>query len=149
MKKRLLRSLLVLMAISCMTSCGSRKDEGTTMGSKSSVSDAIYEEFDRYSRAVRDYEGKYVCDVGYTSPEGYKYDVYGDIKLPLRIAGPNGENINVSDGDLSEYVVVNQYPEAKTEIKISYTMDEKGNEYEHYPKEISVKEIILYIEKEK
>ncbi len=149
MKKRLVICVLVVTMLVCLNACVGGKVVEIGNEEKRMESRNIYEPYDRYVRPIREYVGLSPSEAGYTSPSGYKYDIYGDIKLPIRIEGPDGEIFAENVEDLCGFIVVEQFPKAKTGIKVSYNTDDEGNEFEHYPKEISVEEIILYIEKEK
>ncbi|MBQ3379624.1 MAG: hypothetical protein IJG50_07165 [Clostridia bacterium] len=85
---------------------------------------------DKYTHHIQNYIGKNVNSIGYTSLGGDYLDAYGDGYLKLNLAAEDGSYIDISDKSiLKQYVVTNQSIAANSEMKYTYSVDSKGNEY--------------------
>ncbi len=87
---------------------------------------------DRYTCYVRNYVGKNLATVGYTSMGGDRMDEYLAARIELCIVTTDGTYVDVEDSDLlQQYVVVRQNYAPNTEIKLTYRKDSKGKEYDN------------------
>ncbi len=107
---------------------------------------SIFPSPDRYTYYVQDYVGKNLASFGYTSLGGDRMEAYGAAYVRLVFLAEDGTYVDIENEDaLKEYVVVDQVPEANTEIKLTYEKDEDGEEYENLVDFQSIEEIDLKV----
>lgn len=103
---------------------------------------------DKYTNYVRNYVGKNLTSVGYTSMGGDRLDEYGKVYLKLVFVGLNGEYIDIQDtSSLSDYMVVAQNITPNTEFKITYQKNSSGEEYSNLIDWQGLSSIELYVVK--
>lgn len=101
---------------------------------------------DKYTFYIRDYVGKNLRAVGYTSLGGDYRDAYGDANIQLVIAPEDGSYIDIEDEgtDLSKYVITGQSIPANTEVQVTYEQGSDGEDY-HWADTQSVTQITLNV----
>lgn len=141
MKKGLSLLLAITMLLS-LAACGAGQQKGTDAADSkdSSIPSAPFSDVtvktspDKYTWYVKNYVGKNLASVGYTSLGGDRMDSYGAGYIQLILLTPNGEYVDIdSEDDLKNWRVVGQSPAANTEIKYTFMVDDEGNEYDSLP----------------
>lgn len=86
---------------------------------------------DKYTTYVRDYVGKNLASVGYTSLAGDYRDTYGETSIQLVIAADDGSYIDFGEDKsvLQNYVITGQNIPANTALTMTFYTDSEGNEY--------------------
>lgn len=85
---------------------------------------------DKYNHYVRNYVGKNLANIGYTSLGGDRRDEYGHGSIKFVLSSNDGSFIDVEDKEsLKQYVVVSQDVSPDTQITYTYSKDEEGKEY--------------------
>lgn len=103
---------------------------------------------DKYTRYVRNYVGKNLASVGYTSLGGDRMDAYGAGYVELVFITPDGAFIDISDSAImQEYVVVAQNYAPNSEIQFIFQKDSKGKEYSNLVDSQTIEQIDLYVVK--
>ena len=101
---------------------------------------------DKYTYYIRDYVGKNLSTVGYTSMGGDRMEQYGNAYMELCIVSIDGRYIDIEDEDtLSQFIVVNQSVEPDTELKLEYKKDSNGEEYRNLIASQSISTIDLVV----
>lgn len=86
---------------------------------------------DKYSAYIRNYVGKNLYTVGYTSLGGDYRDKYGQGSILLNIATEDGSYVDINDkGLMKQYVVTGQSVAPNTQITYTYSKDSDGKEYD-------------------
>lgn len=102
----------------------------------------------KYTHYIRNYVGKNLATVGYTSLGGERLDAYGDARLKLVLVTPDRSVVDIEDIDqLASYVVIAQDIAPNSEMKITYRKDSEGNEYSNLIDSMSHKKITLTLQK--
>lgn len=87
---------------------------------------------DRYTCYVKNYIGKNLATVGYTSMGGDRLDGYLASHIELCLVTNDGTYIDIEDDDLlKQYIITGQNIEPNTEINLIYRKDSNGNEYDN------------------
>jgi len=101
---------------------------------------------DKYTWYVKNYVGKNLASVGYTSMSGNRMDSYGNGYIQLVLLTINGEYIDVANEDeLKNWRVIGQSLNPNTEIKYTYELDSDGEEYDSLISHQNIEEIVLAI----
>lgn len=101
---------------------------------------------DKYTWYMKNYVGKNLAGVGYTSLGGDRMDSYGGGYIELILLTPNGEYIDISnEEELKGWRVVAQSLEPNTEIKYVFECNDEGEEYDHLVSHQNVEEIVLAV----
>lgn len=121
--------------------------DGTTTGNTIPYTPvAIKPAPDRYTTYVRNYVGKNLATVGYTSMGGDRLDEYHAARIELCVVTEDGTYIDIEDSDLlQQYVIIGQNIAPNTEVEIVYQKDSKGNEYDSLVEYSSVSVIDLQV----
>lgn len=103
---------------------------------------------DRYTCYIRNYVGKNLATVGYTSLGGDRLDEYHAARIELCIVTADGTYIDIEDTDLmQQYVVVGQSVAPNTKVTMTYQKDSNGNEYDNLIEFCNVGVIDLQVER--
>ena len=85
---------------------------------------------DRHERYIRNYIGKNLASVGYTTAGGKRMDRYGAAYIELVFATDDFRSVNINDSaEMSKYIIVDQDVAPNTALKMTFVKDSKGNEY--------------------
>lgn len=104
--------------------------DGTLYGDQTEYEPFAEDPSDRYTHYVRNYVGKNLASVGYTSLGGGRLDAYGAGRLQFVFSASDGSAIDVSDEkQLAGYVITGQDIPANSVITYTYMTDSEGNEY--------------------
>ena len=156
---RMSRKLLLLCGVALLlTACGG-KQSGGNQGQSKTLSEqeknastkeresiTIKSSPDKYTWYIKDYVGKNVASVGYTSMGGNRMDSYGDGYLKLILVNEEGNYIDINNEDeMKKYVVADQNIVPNTEMKYTFPKDEEGNEEDTFPESQSYEEIVLLV----
>lgn len=148
MKKLIATILSIVMSIS-LVACG-----GTSAGANESSQNNLLQNNnveiktspDKYTWYMKNYVGKNLAGVGYTSLSGDRMDSYGGGYIELILLTPNGEYIDISnEEELKGWRVVAQSLEPNTEIKYVFECNDEGEEYDHLVFHQNVEEIVLAV----
>lgn len=103
---------------------------------------------DKYTWYIKDYVGKNCASIGYTSLGGDRMDSYGAGLIELIYVSVDGTYIDIeSDDVLQQYYVIAQSLAPNTELKLGFSTDSEGNEYENLVNWQSFEEIVLSVTK--
>lgn len=121
--------------------------DGTTTGNVIPYAPvAIKPAPDRYTAYIRNYVGKNLATVGYTSLGGDRLDEYHAARIELCIVTEDGTYIDIEDSDLlQQYVIIGQNIAPNTEVKIVYQKDSKGKENDNLVDFCSIGVIDLHV----
>lgn len=154
MKKTIALLLAVVMLLS-LAACGTEQHQdtggqtGTTEKNNIPVSTPstnveIKTSPDKYTWYIKNYIGKNLASIGYTSMGGDRMDSYGNGYIQLILRTPNGEYVDIHDeDDLKNWRVIGQSLEPNTEIKYTYQVDSDGEEYDNLIAHQNIEEIVL------
>lgn len=107
---------------------------------------AISTNADRYTRYIRDYVGRNLTQCGYTSIGGDRMDTYGAAYVQLTVVTVNGDFLDLEDEEaLKNWVVVSQNILPNTELKLTYSLDPAGKEYDNLVAHQGIEEILLAV----
>lgn len=99
---------------------------------------------DKYTWYIKNYVGKNLAAIGYTSMGGERLDSYGSGLIELILLTPNGEYVDIhDDNDLKNWRVIGQNLEPNTEIKYTFMVDSEGEEYDNLIAYQNISEIVL------
>lgn len=148
MKKLIATILAIVMSIS-LVACGGTST-GVTESSQNNLLQnnniEIKTSPDKYTWYMKNYVGKNLAGVGYTSLGGDRMDSYGGGYIELILLTPNGEYIDISnEEELKGWRVVAQSLEPNTEIKYVFECNDEGEEYDHLVSHQNVEEIVLAV----
>lgn len=108
----------------------------------------IKESPDKYTQYIKDYTGKNLANVGYTTLGGFRADMYGNAWIKLTPMTKTGKYIDASDKDLlKSYVVSAQDVKPNSALKYSYYTDPTTNKETNMVVRQSISEILLYVKK--
>lgn len=153
MKKILLVILTIVMSV-CVSACGAEEKDKvnneTTVEKETKIEKneevKIKESPDKYTWYLKNYVGKNLASIGYTSLGGDRMDDYGDGYIKLVLVNKEGNYIDIEDEEqLKKYVVVDQNLKPNTEIKYTFQLDEDGNEYDSLVDWQTVEEVVLLV----
>lgn len=103
---------------------------------------------DKYTWYIRNYVGKNLASIGYTSMDGDRYDEYGNAHLELVLVTPDRSVVDIDDEEqLATYVVTAQDIAPNSEMRLAYQKDSKGVEYANLVDSSSYKKIKLTLQK--
>ena len=109
---------------------------------------AIHASPDKYTQYIRNYVGKNLAAVGYTSLGGQRMDAYSHGYIQFVLSATNGAYIDLDDEQqLASYVVVCQDIAPNTEMRLIYRKDSKGNEYSNLVESQSYERITLTLQR--
>lgn len=101
---------------------------------------------DKYTWYMRDYVGRNVAAVGYTSWGGDRMDAYGAGHIKLNFIADDGAYLDPENLDLlKQYVITRQNIAPNTEIRLTFMKDSKGNEYENLVQSQSYESVTLHV----
>lgn len=147
MKKKLL-VVFICSVLLTMTACSSGANTSAGAGEVKDTHEEVSVKTspDKYTWYVKDYVGKNVASLGYTSMGGDRMDSYGEGLLKLVLVNESGKYIDISNEDeLKKYVVVAQNVKPNTEIKYTFETDENGKEYDGLTDSQTVEEVVLFV----
>ncbi len=103
---------------------------------------------DRYTYYIKNYVGKNLANVGYTSLGGTRNDRYGAAYVQFVLVTDDGSYVDPSDeNQLKKYVVIKQDVAPNSVMKLVYLKDSKDNEYSNLVDSQTYERITLYLEK--
>jgi len=103
---------------------------------------------DKYTWYVRSYVGKNAANIGYISWGGDRRDEYGAGNVQLVFNADDGSYLDATDNkQMCQYVVTAQDVEPNTELKLVFSTDENGKEYDNLIESQSVSTIYLTVQK--
>lgn len=103
---------------------------------------------DKYTWYMRNYVGRNVAAIGYTSLSGKRMDAYGEGYIKLNFIADNGAYIDPENAEqLRQYVVTRQDVAPNSVIRLTFMKDSKGNEYSNLVQSQSYESITLYVHK--
>lgn len=103
---------------------------------------------DKYTWYIKNYVGKNCASFGYTSLGEDRFDEYGEGLLKLIFVDPDGTYVNYSSNEtLKEWMVTGQSLEPNTELKLTFELDDEGNEYSNLVDRQNYDEILLSVKK--
>lgn len=155
MKKKLAVVMCGVLTVLCLASCsgggsGSDIQEDAITQEKPSVQEAVTVKTspDKYTWYVKNYKGMNAASVGYASMGGDRRDSYGAANLKIVFVAADGSFLDPEDTEqLSQYVVTGQDLEPNTEIKLTFLLDENGEEYSNLVDVSNYDSIVLSVEK--
>ncbi len=101
---------------------------------------------DKYTFYIRDYTGKNVANIGYTSLGGTRNDQYGDGYIRFMFVTDDGTTLDPKDEEqLKQYVVVSQDVSPNSLLKLTYMKDSKGEEYSNLVESQTYDRITLHV----
>ncbi len=126
-----------------------RRLDGKTSGEKVKAEIvAIKVSPDKYTWYMRNYVGRNVAAIGYTSLGGKRMDAYGEGYIRLNLIADDGAYIDPSNFEqLKQYVVTRQDVAPNTAIRLTFMKDSKGKEYSNLVQSQSCESITLYVHK--
>ena len=126
-----------------------RRLDGKTNGEKVKAEmTAIKVSPDKYTWYMRNYVGRNVAAIGYTSLSGKRMDAYGEGYIKLNFIADNGAYIDPENAEqLRQYVVTRQDVAPNSVIRLTFMKDSKGNEYSNLVQSQSFESITLYVHK--
>ena len=154
MKKTIALLLAVVMLLS-LVACGTAQPQSTagqtgsneksdTPASNPFANVEIKTSPDKYTWYIKNYVGKNLASIGYTSMGGDRMDSYGNGYIQLILRTPNGEYVDIhNEDDLKNWRVIGQSLEPNTEIKYTYQVDSDGEEYDNLIAYQNIEEIVL------
>ena len=117
----------IIIVVLALSMCGCSGGSGST-----SANVTIKTSTDKYTHYVKNYVGKNLATIGYTSWGGERFDKYGEGLLRIIPVTKSGEYIDIEDEEaLQEYVVTDQSYAPNTEIKLTFDKDSDGEEYDN------------------
>lgn len=103
---------------------------------------------DKYTWYVKNYKGMNAASVGYASMGGDRRDSYGAANFKIIFLTNDGSFIDPENTEqLSQYVVTGQDLKPNTEIKLTFLLDENGEEYSNLVDVANYDSIVLSVEK--
>lgn len=103
---------------------------------------------DKYTWYIRSYVGKNAANIGYISWGGDRRDEYGAGNVQLVFNADDGSYLDATDNkQMCQYVVTAQDVEPNTELKLVFSTDENGKEYDNLIESQSVSTIYLTVQK--
>lgn len=101
---------------------------------------------DRYTAYIYDYVGRTLAQCGYVSMAGKLMQQYGSAYVHLAVYAEDGSYVDIQDADtLKNYVVTRQSISPNIELKMVYSKDSDGNEYDNLIDTQNIEEIELYV----
>jgi len=101
---------------------------------------------DKYTWYIKNYVGKNMASIGYTSMGGDRMDTYGNAYVRLALVSTNGDYVDIENEEvLRNWVVVAQNILPNTELKLTYQLDSDGNEYDNLISHQCIEEILLAV----
>ena len=153
--KKTIALLLAAVILLSLAACGAKQPQSTggqtesNEKSDTSVSNPfanveIKTSPDKYTWYIKNYVGKNLASIGYTSMGGDRMDSYGNGYIQLILRTPNGEYVDIhNEDDLKNWRVIGQSKEPNTEIKYTYQVDSDGKEYDNLISYQNIEEIVL------
>lgn len=144
-------AMLLIIGTMVFTGCSTQKGEQNTASiPNQSANDqgSIKQSPDKYTWYVKNYVGSNLANVGYVSLGGDLRDYYGASNVKIVVISTDGSYVDISSKDaLKEYVVTKQNIKPNTEVKLTFDVDEDGEEYDNLVKSSSVDSIVLLVKK--
>ena len=155
--KKTITLLLAFAMLLSLAACGSEQhpvqgtesssivnEEPSTNGLPNNVE--ITTSPDKYTWYIKNYVGKNMASIGYTSMGGDRMDTYGNAYVRLALVSTNGDYVDIENEELlRNWVVVAQNILPNTELKLTYQLDSDGNEYDNLISHQSIEEILLAV----
>lgn len=140
--------ILALALGACGGGAGSQTAEGNPVPAQTQDVTAIKPSPDKYTWYVKSYAGMNAASVGYEAIDGFRHEAYGAGNLKIIYVAANGAYIDpCNEEQLKEYVVTGQNIEPNTEIKYTFEVDDKGEEYDNLVSFQTIDEIVLSVAK--
>ena len=155
--KKTITLILVFATLLSLTACGGERSPVQNVDSSSIVNEEpsanmqssnveIKTSPDKYTWYIKNYVGKNMASIGYTSMGGDRMDTYGNAYVRLALVSTNGDYVDIENEEvLRNWVVVAQNILPNTELKLSYQLDSDGNEYDNLISHQSIEEILLAV----
>lgn len=155
--KKTITLLLAFVMLFSLAACGRERPPVQDMESHSVVNEEpstnapssnveIKTSPDKYTWYIKNYVGKNMASIGYTSMGGDRMDTYGNAYIRLALVSTNGDYVDIeNEEDLRNWVVVAQSILPNTELKLTYQLDSDGNEYDNLISHQSIEEILLAV----
>lgn len=155
--KKVTALLLTIVMLLSFTACSSDLPQSTDMQAGTVSKDdtptstpannvEIKPSPDKYTWYIKNYVGKNMASIGYTSMGGDRMDTYGNAYVRLALVSTNGDYVDIEDDDvLKNWVVVAQNILPNTELKLTYQLDSEGNEYDNLIAHQSIEEVLLAV----
>lgn len=103
---------------------------------------------DKYTWYIKNYVGMNLANVGYVSLGGDLRDSYGAANIKIVPVSTDGTYVDVSNEEaLQEYTVTGQNLKPNTEVKLEFSLDENGEEYDNLVSCSSIDDIVLTVKK--
>ena len=152
--KKLISLLLSFAILLSLTACSNNQTNNTGVETNGTENNIIVQQDnieiktspDKYTWYVKNYVGKNLASVGYTSMGGDRMDSYGNGYIQLILVTPDGEYVDIlNEDDLKGWRVIGQNLSPNTEIKYVYETDSEGEEYDSLIAHQNIEEIVLAI----
>jgi len=152
--KKIISLLLALTLSLSLTACTNSKTNNTDNDADSTENNENFQTEsieiktspDKYTWYVKNYVGKNLASVGYTSMGGDRMDTYGNGYIQLVLLTTTGEYVDIeNEEELKNWRVINQSLSPNTEIKYTYELDSEGEEYDSLIAHQNIEEIVLAI----
>lgn len=155
--KKTITLLLAFAMLFSLAACGRERPPVQDMESHSVVNEEpstnapssnveIKTSPDKYTWYIKNYVGKNMASIGYTSMGGDRMDTYGNAYIRLALVATNGDYVDIENEEvLKNWVVVAQNVFPNTELKLTYQLDSDGNEYDNLISHQSIEEILLAV----
>ena len=152
--KKLISLLLTFTMLLSLCACGDSQTNSTDNETAETENNIIIQPDnieiktspDKYTWYVKNYVGKNLASVGYTSMGGDRMDSYGNGYIQLVLLTTNGEYVDIeNEEELKNWRVIGQNLAPNTEIKYIYEVDSDGEEYDSLIAHQNIEEIVLAI----
>lgn len=151
--KKIISFLLAFSLLLSFTACSSQPDSSDNEPASTENNTTIQTDTteiktspDKYTWYVKNYVGKNLASVGYTSMGGDRMDSYGNGYIQLILLTTNGEYIDIeNEEELKAWRVIGQNLSPNTEIKYTYELDSDGEEFDSLVAHQNIEEIVLAI----
>lgn len=151
--KKIISFLLAFSLLLSFTACSSQPESSDNETASTENNTTIQTDTteiktspDKYTWYVKNYVGKNLASVGYTSMGGDRMDSYGNGYIQLILLTTNGEYIDIeNEEELKAWRVIGQNLSPNTEIKYTYELDSNGEEFDGLVAHQNIEEIVLAI----
>ena len=152
--KKIISLLLAFSLLLSFTACSNSQANSSDNETNNTESNTIIQPDsieiktspDKYTWYVKNYVGKNLASVGYTSMGGDRMDSYGNGYIQLVLLTINGEYVDIeNEEELKNWRVIGQSSIPNTEIKYTYELDSDGKEYDSLIAHQNIEEIVLAI----
>lgn len=153
--KKVKKFFIIIGMMLILSACGKETDSSIT-DNKDDIEQneeeqkeeqvAIKSSPDKYTWYIKNYVGKNIASVGYTSLGGSRIDSYGAGYLKLIFVNSNGSYIDINnEEEMKKYVVTAQNVKPNSEMKYIFQKDENGEEYDNLIENQTYEEIVLAV----